>query len=157
MAHGDTKQPVLIYTDGACIGNPGPGGLGIVVLTADGKRYEHANGLALTTNNRAELSAAITALAAVKKPSVVTVRADSRYVVDGIALGWAVRWRANGWCRDRKGTPALNADLWARLLELCEQHSVTFEWVRGHAGDPENERCDELARAAACAAAGTPG
>lgn len=140
------EQRVLIHTDGACVGNPGPGGYAAILSLGEHRR-EVSGGRRRTTNNRMELLAAIAALEALKRRCRATVRSDSRYVVDGIAKGWAARWRAAGWRRDDKPTP--NADLWARLLVLCQTHEVAFEWVRGHAGDPDNERCDELAEAAA--------
>ena len=138
---------VLIYTDGAAIGNPGPGGYG-VVLRYDGHRKELSGGYRLTTNNRMELMACIKALEALKFDCSVVLYSDSRYVVDGITKGWAERWRARGWRRNERDR-AENVDLWARLLELCEKHDVEFRWVRGHTGNPDNERCDQLAAAAA--------
>ncbi len=137
---------VKIYTDGACSGNPGPGGYGAILLSR-GHRKELSGGEPDTTNNRMELRACIEALRALKYPCEVELTSDSRYVVQGIEDGWAVRWRRNGWMRDKK-TPAKNADLWQELLELCAVHRVRFLWVRGHDGHPENERADELAVAA---------
>ena len=136
---------VDIYTDGACRGNPGAGGWG-AVLVCDGKEKELSGGEAETTNNRMELLAAISALSALKYPCEVTLTSDSKYLVDAIEKGWAVSWRAKGWRRADK-SPALNPDLWERLLELLEIHTVTFVWVKGHAGHPYNERCDQLATA----------
>jgi len=141
---------VIIHTDGACLGNPGPGGFGAILRYGD-KQREMAGGYRLTTNNRMEMWAAITALEALRFPCRVTLYSDSQYLVKGLRLGWARRWRANGWMKQDK-SPALNADLWERLLDLCEVHEVTMEWVRGHAGDPDNERCDRLSNAAAQAA-----
>ncbi len=136
---------VDIYTDGACRGNPGAGGWG-AVLVCDGREKELSGGEAVTTNNRMELMAAISALSALKVPCEVTLTSDSKYLVDAIEKGWAVSWRAKGWRRADK-SPALNPDLWERLLELLEIHKVTFVWVKGHAGHPYNERCDALATA----------
>ena len=136
---------VDIYTDGACRGNPGAGGWG-AVLVCDGKEKELSGGEAVTTNNRMELLAAISALEALKYPCEVTLTSDSKYLVDAIEKGWAVSWKAKGWRRADK-SPALNPDLWERLLSLLEVHKVTFVWVKGHAGHPYNERCDVLATA----------
>lgn len=136
---------VRIYTDGGAIVNPGPGGYGVVIL--DGKRREElSGGRRRTTNNRMELMACIEGLKDTKKRSVV-IYSDSRYVINGIEKGWARRWRANGWMRN-KTQSAENADLWAELLEQCEIHDVEWVWVKGHAGNRENERCDQLARLA---------
>ena len=140
-------KPVTIYTDGACLGNPGPGGFGAVLLFGSNRR-ELSGGFSLTTNNRMEMMAAIVALEALKEPCRVTLYSDSKYLVDAISLGWAERWRANGWKRNRHDA-AMNPDLWARLLDLCQRHNVEFCWVRGHSGTKENERCDRLAFAAA--------
>lgn len=134
---------VEIFTDGACSGNPGPGGYG-VILKAAGKTKELSGGEKQTTNNRMELLGAIAGLSALKYPCDVILTTDSKYVVDGITKGWAASWRKNGWVKSDK-KPALNSDLWARLLELTEIHNVKFNWVKGHAGHPENERCDQLA------------
>lgn len=139
--------PVIIYTDGACIGNPGPGGYGAVLL-CKGKRLELSGGFRRTTNNRMEIMAAIAALKALKRPSRVLLHTDSKYLADAMAQGWARRWRANGWRRNARER-ALNPDLWAQLLDLCDRHEVSFVWVRGHAGNPENERCDQLSLQAA--------
>ncbi len=138
---------VTIYTDGGALGNPGPGGYGVVMLYK-GHRKELSGGYRLTTNNRMELMAVIRALEALNTRCAVTLYTDSRYVADSINLGWAKRWRANGW-RKNKSEPALNPDLWERVLDLLEQHDVRVVWVRGHAGTPENERCDQLSVAAA--------
>ncbi len=136
-------KEVTIYTDGACSGNPGPGGWG-AILDYKGKRKELSGGEAQTTNNRMELTAVIEALNALKEPCNVTVITDSKYVSDGITLGWAAGWKKNNW-RKKDKKPALNPDLWDTLLSLCEEHTVTFNWIKGHAGHPENERCDEMA------------
>ncbi|KAB2953005.1 ribonuclease HI [Heliorestis acidaminivorans] len=138
---------VTIYTDGACLGNPGPGGYGVVLLYKE-QRKELAGGYDDTTNNRMEIMAVIKGLEALKEPCQVTVYSDSRYVVDAMTKGWAKKWRTQGWMRDKKNR-ALNADLWARLLTINEKHDVDYRWVRGHAGDIENERCDALATEAA--------
>ncbi len=142
-----TPRRVTIYTDGGCIGNPGPGGYGVVMLYGEHRR-ELSGGEAHTTNNRMELMGAICGLGALKEQCEVVLFSDSQYVVNGIMKGWAQRWRANGWRRN-KTEFAENRDLWAQLLELCEKHQVRFEWVRGHNGNLENERCDQLANAAA--------
>jgi ribonuclease HI len=134
---------VVIYSDGGCSRNPGPGGYG-VVLYEGGSRRELSGGFALTTNNRMELAGCIIGLEALERPSSVTVYSDSSYVVNGIEKGWARRWEKNNWMRN-KDEIAENIDLWKRLLALCEKHSVRFSWVRGHDGNPENERCDALA------------
>ena len=141
------SDPITIHTDGACLGNPGPGGYGIVLRYGDHRR-ELSGGYRRTTNNRMELIAAIKALQALTRPSQVTLHSDSRYVVDAIEKGWAKKWQANGWRRNKREL-ALNPDLWQTLLELCARHQVQFRWVRGHAGNPENERCDHLAVQAA--------
>ena len=141
------QKKVTIYTDGACLGNPGPGGYGVVLLFG-GHRKELSGGFRLTTNNRMELLAVIVGLRALKERCSVTVYSDSQYVVNTIEKGWAARWRANGWKRNKK-EKAINADLWAELLDLCDKHQVKMVWVRGHSGVKENERCDELSVAAA--------
>ena len=146
MSEEERKQ-VEIFTDGACTGNPGPGGYG-VILAYGVKRKELSGGFRRTTNNRMEIMAAITGLEALKFPCKVTLYSDSQYLVNSISKGWAKRWRANGWMRN-KAEAAINPDLWETLLELCTIHDVTFEWVRGHAGHVENERCDRLSVAAA--------
>lgn len=142
----ELKQ-VVIYTDGACSGNPGPGGYGAVLLYG-AHRKELAGGFRRTTNNRMELMAAIVALRALKDRCAVRLHTDSQYIVQAIQQGWAARWQANGWMRNKK-EKAVNPDLWTQLLELGRQHEVEFIWVRGHAGNRENERCDQLAVAAA--------
>jgi ribonuclease HI len=138
---------VEIYTDGACTGNPGPGGYGVVLKYGE-KRREISGGYRRTTNNRMELSAAIVGLETLRYRCRVTLYTDSRYLADGITKGWARRWRANGWMRG-PDAPAVNPDLWARLLDLCEAHDVQFVWVKGHAGHEENECCDRLSVSAA--------
>ena len=142
---GSVERPVIrIYTDGGCSPNPGRGGYA-AILSCDGRQKEISGGFLETTNNRCEIFAAIAGLEALKQPgSVVTLTSDSRYLVDGMTKGWARKWQRNNWMRtpDEK---AKNADLWARLLAVCARHKVTFEWVRGHVGHLENERCDQLA------------
>ena len=141
------KPLVKIYSDGACRGNPGPGGYG-TILVYKNREKELSGGEELTTNNRMELLAAIVGLEALKFPCTVTLTSDSKYLVDGMVNGWAKQWEERSWIKpDRK--PALNPDLWARLLRLCEIHDVTFLWIKGHAGHPYNERCDRLAVAEA--------
>ena len=139
---------VTIYTDGACSGNPGPGGWGAVLLSGE-HRKEISGGEAQTTNNRMELTAAIEALRALKSPSQVDLYTDSTYVKKGITE-WIQNWKKNGWKRrsGRKLLPVKNADLWRELDSLVAKHDVSFHWVEGHAGNEENERCDELARGA---------
>jgi ribonuclease HI len=138
---------VHAYSDGSAIGNPGPGGYG-VVLKWRGQLKELSAGYRLTTNNRMELMGAITALETLKRRSRVILSTDSQYVINGIEKGWAKKWQANGWRRNQKEM-ALNPDLWERLLKAVARHDVRFEWVPGHSGHPENERCDELATTAA--------
>ena len=134
---------VEIFTDGACSGTPGKGGWG-AVLRYQGKEKELCGGARQTTNNRMELTAVIEALSALKEPCTVTLTTDSKYVVDAIEKGWVYAWKKNGWRKaDKK--PALNVDLWEALLPLLAKHEVTFCWVKGHDGHPENERCDALA------------
>lgn len=138
---------VNIYTDGACKGNPGQGGYGVAVIHAD-HRKELSGGYRKTTNNRMELLAAIIGLEVLDSPCEVILYSDSKYLVNAMEQGWARRWQANGWRRANK-EKALNSDLWYRLLELCKHHAVKFQWVKGHAGNFENERCDYLATTAA--------
>ena len=140
-------KQVEIFTDGACSGNPGPGGWG-AVLRYNGHEKEISGGEADTTNNRMELSAVINALAMLKEPCKVTLYSDSQYVRNALKLGWAKKWKANNWMRNKK-EKALNPELWDRLLTLYDTHEVEIVWVKGHAGHPENERCDRLAVAAA--------
>ena len=134
---------VDIYTDGACRGNPGKGGWGAILVYGEHEK-ELSGGEAETTNNRMELMAAISALEALKESCEVTLTSDSKYMIDSIEKGWARSWRAKGWKKADK-SPALNPDLWERLLNLLDVHKVTFVWVRGHNGHPYNERCDTLA------------
>lgn len=136
-------KSVTIYTDGACSGNPGPGGWGAILMYGQFKK-ELSGGEAQTTNNRMELTGVITALEALKEPCTVELYSDSKYVIDALEKGWAKGWRARGWIKGDK-KPALNPDLWKRLLELCEYHTVNLHWVKGHATNPYNNRCDELA------------
>ena len=140
-------KKVEIYTDGACSGNPGPGGWGAVLRYRSGEKVyekELSGGDASTTNNRMELTAFIEALGLLKEPCEVRFCSDSQYVINGLERGWAKSWRARGWKKADK-SPALNPDLWERALELAEKHTITYVWVKGHAGHPENERCDQLA------------
>jgi ribonuclease HI len=145
----DMKQ-VTLYTDGGCLGNPGPGGYGVVLLY-NSNRKEISGGFRYTTNNRMEIYAAIAGLSALKEPCIVTLFSDSQYLVNAIEKGWARRWKANGWKRNSK-EKAINPDLWEKLLALCDMHQVEFRWLRGHAGASENERCDELAKEASSSA-----
>lgn len=139
-------KQVELFTDGACSGNPGPGGWG-AILRFHGKEKELSGGDPQTTNNRMELTAVIEGLAELKEPCAVTLTSDSKYVLDALMKGWVYSWKKNGWKKaDKK--PALNVDLWERLLALLEIHKVDFHWVHGHQGHPENERCDALAVAA---------
>ena len=141
-----TTPRITIYTDGACSGNPGPGGYGAVLI--QGKhRKELSGGFRRTTNNRMELMAAVTSLRALKRRCAVRLYTDSKYLQESMTLGWAKRWQAKGW-KTKEGK-RINWDLWGDLLEVCEQHDVEFVWVRGHAGEPENERCDILSVEAA--------
>lgn len=134
---------VEIFTDGACSGNPGPGGWGTILRFGNHEK-ELSGGELNTTNNRMELTAVIKGLEALKEPCQVILTTDSKYVSDAIINGWAKSWQKNGWKKaDKK--PALNADLWEALLDLLEKHEVTINWVKGHAGHKENERCDQLA------------
>ena len=134
---------VEIFTDGACSGNPGPGGYG-VVLRFGAAEKELFGGDSSTTNNRMELMGVIKGLSALKRPCKVMLTTDSKYVCDSINKGWVYGWKKKGWIKSDK-KPALNVDLWEQLLPLLEIHDVTFNWVKGHAGHPENERCDRLA------------
>ena len=134
---------VTIYTDGACSGNPGPGGWG-AILEWNGVEKELSGGEAQTTNNRMELTGVIRALSALKEPCEVDLYTDSKYVLDALTKGWAKSWRARGWVKaDKK--PALNPDLWQTLLELTERHTMHYHWVKGHADNPKNNRCDQMA------------
>ena len=140
------QKSVTIYTDGACLGNPGPGGYAAVLLSGNHRR-ELSGGFRRTTNNRMEIMAAIVGLQALKFPCVVELYTDSKYLQESVSLGWAKRWQAKGW--KKKQRTRVNWDLWERLLDACARHEVEFLWVRGHAGDIENERCDVLSVQAA--------
>ena len=137
------RETVYLWTDGACKGNPGPGGWGAILRHEDVKN-ELCGGEPCTTNNRMELTGAIKGLEAIEKPSKVILTSDSKYLVDSVTKGWVNSWRLNGW-RKADGKPALNVDLWEKLLIQLARHDVEFVWVKGHAGHPENERCDQLA------------
>ena len=136
-------KTVTIYTDGACSGNPGPGGWG-AILSYQGVEKELSGGHAHTTNNRMELTAVIEALRQLKEPCVVELYSDSKYVIDGLQKGWAKSWQRRGWIKGDK-KPALNPDLWEQLLALCDRHEMHYHWVKGHADNPQNNRCDQLA------------
>jgi len=137
------KKHVLLFSDGACSGNPGPGGYGVILQYEENKK-ELSGSFADTTNNRMEIFAIIAGLEELKESCMVSVYTDSRYVVDSMSKGWVYRWKSNGWMRNKKDK-ALNVDLWKRLLAQCERHEVKFIWIRGHNEHPENERCDWLA------------
>ncbi|MDO4833102.1 MAG: ribonuclease HI [Clostridia bacterium] len=146
MTEQTNLTKVDIFTDGACSGNPGPGGYG-TILRAGGVEKELSGGEANTTNNRMELMAVIIGLKALKRPCDITIYTDSQYVANGITKGWAEGWKKNGWRKaDKK--PALNSDLWETLLSELSKHEYRIIWLKGHAGHPENERCDKLAVAA---------
>ena len=136
-------KTVTLYTDGACSGNPGPGGWG-AILEFNGVKKELSGGEPSTTNNRMELTAVIRGLEALKEPCRVELYSDSKYVIDGLSKGWAEGWKKRGWVKSDK-KPALNPDLWERLLELTHIHSLSYHWVKGHANNPKNNRCDKLA------------
>lgn len=136
-------KTVYLYTDGACSGNPGPGGWG-AILIYKGKEKEMSGGDKCTTNNKMELTAAIEGLSALKEKCVVNLYSDSKYLIDGMTKGWAYSWREKNW-KKSDGKPALNVELWEKLLELDEYHEINYNWVKGHAGNPYNERCDALA------------
>lgn len=136
-------KKVTVYTDGACSGNPGAGGYAAVLLY-NGQTKEISGGEANTTNNRMELCAIIAGLEALKEPCEVELYSDSKYVLDSITKGWVYSWRKNNWIKSDK-KPALNRDLWEKLLRLIEIHKVSYVWVKGHAGNPYNELCDRLA------------
>ena len=139
-------KTVTLYTDGACSGNPGPGGWGAILSFRDAEK-ELSGGEENTTNNRMELTAVIRGLQALKEPCIVELYSDSKYVIDGLSKGWAASWQKNGWKKaDKK--PALNPDLWEILLELTQVHTLHYHWVKGHAENPKNNRCDQLAVAA---------
>ena len=136
-------KTVTLYTDGACSGNPGHGGWG-AILEFNGIEKELSGGEENTTNNRMELTAVIRGLEALKEPCIVELYSDSKYVIDGLSKGWAESWRAKGWRKaDKK--PALNPDLWGTLLDLVAKHTLHYHWVKGHADNPKNNRCDEMA------------
>lgn len=137
------RKHVEIFTDGACSGNPGPGGYG-TILRYNGHELELSGGEPNTTNNRMELMAVISGLEALTEPCRVTLYSDSKYFIDAVEKGWAESWQKKGWMRNKK-EKALNPDLWERILRLLKVHTVTTVWVKGHAGHPENERCDKLA------------
>ena len=147
-------KTVTIYADGACSGNPGPGGWG-AILEYRGREKELSGAEASTTNNRMELTAVIAALEQLKEPCAVELYSDSKYVIDAITLGWARGWRAKGWVKPDK-KPAKNPELWSRLLDLLDRHEVACHWVKGHADNEKNERCDRLAVAAREAIANDP-
>ena len=136
-------KEVTIYTDGACSGNPGPGGWAAILKYKEIER-ELSGGERQTTNNRMELLGVINALQALKEPCIVQLWSDSKYVIDALEKGWAVSWRKRGWIKSDK-KPALNSDLWDVLLQLTETHEMHYHWVKGHAENPKNNRCDELA------------
>lgn len=136
-------KKVTLYTDGSCSGNPGPGGYG-AILIYNGHEKEISGGEKLTTNNRMELMAAIAGLEALREPCEVDLYSDSKYLIDSITKGWAKSWRSRGWIKSDK-KPALNPDLWERLLNLLDTHEVTLHWVKGHAENQYNNRCDKLA------------
>ena len=144
-----SEKEVSIYTDGACLGNPGRGGYG-VVLCYNGNQKQLSGGFRLTTNNRMEIMAAIVGLEALKSRCTVHLYTDSKYLADAMTKGWARRWKMNGWRRNKR-EKAVNPDLWSKLLKLCEQHSVKFRWIKGHAGNEWNEICDTLSKEAASA------
>ncbi len=137
---------IQIFTDGACKGNPGPGGYGVVLIARERKR-ELSGGFRKTTNNRMELMACIVGLRSLKRPCSVVLTSDSKYVVNAMVKGWARKWRSRGW-KLSPSKPAKNSDLWTVLLDLCDKHTVDFQWIKGHSEHAENERCDELAVAA---------
>ena len=136
-------KTVEIYTDGACSGNPGPGGWGAILRYKETEK-ELSGGAADTTNNRMELTAVIEALALLKEPCVVELYSDSKYVIDGLSKGWAKSWQKRGWIKSDK-KPALNPDLWERLLALTDRHEMHYHWVKGHAENEKNNRCDQMA------------
>ena len=136
-------KTVTVYTDGACSGNPGPGGWAAILMYGPHKK-ELSGGEAETTNNRMELTAVLRALEALKEPCEVEQWSDSKYVIDGLSKGWARSWRAKGWVKSDK-KPALNPDLWGPLLDQTDRHTLRYHWVKGHAENEWNNRCDELA------------
>ena len=136
-------KTVTLYTDGACSGNPGPGGWG-AILEFNGHEKELSGGESSTTNNRMELTAVIEGLSALKEPCIVELYSDSKYVIDSLEKGWARSWQKRGWVKSDK-TPALNPDLWEKLLSLADLHQIRCHWVKGHAENEKNNRCDQLA------------
>ena len=136
-------KTVTLYTDGACSGNPGPGGWG-AILEYQGREKELSGGESSTTNNRMELTAVIEGLSALKEPCIVELYSDSKYVIDSLEKGWARSWQKRGWVKSDK-TPALNPDLWEKLLSLADLHQIRCYWVKGHAENEKNNRCDQLA------------
>ncbi len=144
MPEALARPLVTIYTDGACSGNPGPGGYGLILIGEQGHRKELSQGYKRTTNNRMELLGVITGLESLKVPCRVKIFTDSQYIVKAIEEGWLRNWVKRNWRKADK-QPVINKDLWMRMLALLEEQSVTFHWTKGHAGDPLNERCDELA------------
>lgn len=136
-------KKIKVFTDGACSGNPGPGGWG-AILKYGSQEKELSGGEAQTTNNRMELTAVIMALSALKEPCEVELCSDSKYVIDSVQKGWVYGWKKNNWTKSDK-KPALNVDLWEQLLPLLDKHKVSWKWIKGHAGHEENERCDRLA------------
>lgn len=138
------SEIVTIYTDGSCLGNPGPGGWGAVLIFGE-HRKELSGGYTGTTNNRMELMAVIEALGQLKRPCKIRLHSDSKYFLDAIRQGWLKNWKRNGWKTAAK-KPVKNQDLWIRLDPLLAQHEIEYIWVKGHSGDPGNERCDALAK-----------
>ena len=136
-------KKIEIFTDGACKGNPGPGGWG-AILRYNGIEKELSGGEKQTTNNRMELSAVLFALKALKEPCIITLTSDSKYVLDSITKGWVYSWKKKGW-KKSDGKPALNVDLWEQILEEVKKHEIEYVWIKGHACHPENERCDAMA------------
>ena len=136
-------KTVTLYTDGACSGNPGPGGWG-AILEYRGHEKELSGGEESTTNNWMELTAVIMGLSSLKEPCIVELYSDSKYVIDGLEKGWAASWTKKGWIKSDK-KPALTPDLWEQLLDLTGKHQMRYHWVKGHAENPKNNRCDELA------------
>ncbi len=148
----DAKPHVRVYTDGACDPNPGTGGWGAILIAASGSEKELSGAQKDCTNNRMELTAAIEALSALKKPCLVDLYTDSEYLKNAFTAGWLAKWQANGWKTSNR-KPVLNRDLWEELLELAQKHEINWHWVRSHASNPYNNRCDELAVAARTALA----
>lgn len=136
-------KEVTLYTDGACKGNPGPGGFAAILVYKSMEKVI-SGGEKETTNNRMELSGVISGLKALKEPCLVKLVSDSKYVIDGLSKGWAQKWKENGWVKSDK-QKALNSELWDELLLLCEKHTLSYQWIKGHDGHPYNERCDAIA------------